>query len=264
MPLDSHLDITSDHKPGSASRTSITPDFVHAGGSLLHLSNLHRSICHKGYVLFEDLYLAGWGALRYLSNWRLNDLLSLSFTATLDGTRTEVCSDCLRFQLIPLSSSTLLLSLERSTSMVLLICRLSSHMVSLRTKAFVPALLRCSACNLIMNIPKWICWRPEYFYCLNKVLLLGQGLLAFLLIVLAVFLGLQLTLGTSVEDVWPSRTHFFGSFSNCSLKILLGSSKTCIFPSVLFTGSLPLIEKLSSLLAKLDSLQGQQAESPSQ
>ncbi|GJS49358.1 RNA-directed DNA polymerase [Tanacetum coccineum] len=34
--------------------------------------------------------------------------------------------------------------------------------------------------------------------------------------------------------------------------ILLGSSKTCIFPSVLFKGSLPLIEKLSSLLAKLD------------
>ncbi|GJW63050.1 Orf y [Tanacetum coccineum] len=57
---------------------------------------------------------------------------------------------------------------------------------------------------------------------------------------------------TSVEDVWPSRIHFFGYFSNCSLKILLGSSETCIFPSVLFTGSLPLIEKLSSLLAKLD------------
>ncbi|GJW02343.1 Orf y [Tanacetum coccineum] len=92
----------------------------------------------------------------------------------------------------------------------------------------------------------------QYFYCLNKLLLPGQGLLAFFLKVLAIFMGLQLTLITSVEDVWPSKTHFFGSFSNCSLKILLGSSKTCIFPSVLFTGSLPLIEKLSSLLAKLD------------
>ncbi|GJU25507.1 hypothetical protein Tco_1164128 [Tanacetum coccineum] len=90
--------------------------------------------------------------------------------------------------------------------MVPMICQLSSYLVALRTtKAFVPALLRCSACNLIMNIPKWICSRPEsnvdilfalqYFYCLNKVLLLGQGFLAFLLIVLAVFLGLQLTLG---------------------------------------------------------------------
>ncbi|GKG33938.1 hypothetical protein Tco_0434097, partial [Tanacetum coccineum] len=27
----SHLDITSDHKPGSAGNTSITPDSVHAG-----------------------------------------------------------------------------------------------------------------------------------------------------------------------------------------------------------------------------------------
>ncbi|GJY08084.1 hypothetical protein Tco_0375138 [Tanacetum coccineum] len=34
--------------------------------------------------------------------------------------------------------------------------------------------------------------------------------------------------------------------------ILLGSSKTCIFPFILFTGSFPLIEKLSSLLARLD------------
>ncbi|GKG58651.1 hypothetical protein Tco_0594421, partial [Tanacetum coccineum] len=31
MPLDSHLDITSDHRPGSAGITSITPDSVHAG-----------------------------------------------------------------------------------------------------------------------------------------------------------------------------------------------------------------------------------------
>ncbi|GKD44985.1 hypothetical protein Tco_1269630, partial [Tanacetum coccineum] len=30
--IDSHLDITSDHMPGSPGRTSITPDFVHAGG----------------------------------------------------------------------------------------------------------------------------------------------------------------------------------------------------------------------------------------
>ncbi|GJS71692.1 hypothetical protein Tco_0704533 [Tanacetum coccineum] len=29
---DSHLDIISDHKPGSAGKTSITPDFVHVGG----------------------------------------------------------------------------------------------------------------------------------------------------------------------------------------------------------------------------------------
>nr|GEX77887.1 ABC transporter Tap-like, P-loop containing nucleoside triphosphate hydrolase [Tanacetum cinerariifolium] len=56
----------------------------------------------------------------------------------------------------------------------------------------------------------------------------------------------------SVEDARPSGSHFFDSLSNCSLKILLGSSKTCIFPSTLFTGSLPLMEKLSSLLAKLD------------
>nr|GEX28794.1 putative polyprotein [Tanacetum cinerariifolium] len=56
----------------------------------------------------------------------------------------------------------------------------------------------------------------------------------------------------SVEDVRPSGSHFFDSFSNCSLKILLGSSKTCIFLFVPFTGSLPLMEKLSSLLAKLD------------
>ncbi|GJY90462.1 hypothetical protein Tco_0505658 [Tanacetum coccineum] len=32
MPLDSYLDITSDHKPGSAGNTSITSDSVHAGG----------------------------------------------------------------------------------------------------------------------------------------------------------------------------------------------------------------------------------------
>ncbi|GKA52522.1 hypothetical protein Tco_0745837, partial [Tanacetum coccineum] len=51
------------------------------------------------------------GARRYLLNWRLNDLLSLSFTATLDGTRAEVSLDGFRFQLIPSSSSTLLLSL---------------------------------------------------------------------------------------------------------------------------------------------------------
>ncbi|GJU00632.1 hypothetical protein Tco_1110970, partial [Tanacetum coccineum] len=57
---------------------------------------------------------------------------------------------------------------------------------------------------------------------------------------------------TSVEDAWSSRSHFFDSFSNCSLKILLGSSKTCIFPSILFTGSFPLMEKLSRLLARLD------------
>nr|GFD19222.1 hypothetical protein [Tanacetum cinerariifolium] len=28
----SHLDITSDHRPGSAGKTSITPDSVYAGG----------------------------------------------------------------------------------------------------------------------------------------------------------------------------------------------------------------------------------------
>nr|GEY78559.1 hypothetical protein [Tanacetum cinerariifolium] len=70
-----------------------------------------------------------------------------------------------------------------------------------------------------------------------------------------IFLGWKLRLclrRASVEHVRPSRSHFFDSLSNCSLKILLGSSKTCIFPSDLFTGSLPLIEKLSSLLAKLD------------
>nr|GFB74655.1 hypothetical protein [Tanacetum cinerariifolium] len=55
-----------------------------------------------------------------------------------------------------------------------------------------------------------------------------------------------------VEDARPSGSHFFDSFSNCSLKILLGSSKMCIFSSVLFTRSLPPMEKLSSLLAKLD------------
>ncbi|GKB45635.1 hypothetical protein Tco_0896388 [Tanacetum coccineum] len=57
---------------------------------------------------------------------------------------------------------------------------------------------------------------------------------------------------TSVEDAWSSGSHFFDSFSNCSLKILLGSSKTCIFPSILFTGSFPLMEKLSSLLTRLN------------
>ncbi|GKA07854.1 hypothetical protein Tco_0687078, partial [Tanacetum coccineum] len=135
-------------------------------------------------------------------------------TATLDGTRIEVCSDVLRFQLIPSRSSTLLLSPERSTSMVPMICRLSSHLVSLRTtKAFVPALLRCSACNLTINIPKWICWRPEsnvgilcalqHFYCLNKVLLLGQGLLAFLLIVLA-----EMQKGKNREIVGPDFVSF--------------------------------------------------------
>ncbi|GKE05733.1 hypothetical protein Tco_1397751 [Tanacetum coccineum] len=30
--IDSHLDITFDHRPGSAGNTSITPDSVHAGG----------------------------------------------------------------------------------------------------------------------------------------------------------------------------------------------------------------------------------------
>nr|GFA72725.1 hypothetical protein [Tanacetum cinerariifolium] len=101
---------------------------------------------------------------------------------------------------------------ERSTSMVAIICRLSSNLVSRRTtRAFVPGLLRWSACSLIMNIPR-----------------------------------------ASVKDARPSGSHFFDSLSNCSLKILLGSSKTCIFPSDLFTGSVPLIEKLSSLLAKLD------------
>nr|GFD18733.1 hypothetical protein [Tanacetum cinerariifolium] len=87
-----------------------------------------------------------------------------------------------------------------STSMVAIICRLSSHLVSRRTtRAFVLGLLRAS-----------------------------------------------------VEDARPSGSYFFDSLSNCSLKILLGSSKTCIFPSDLFTRSLPLMEKLSSLLAKLD------------
>ncbi|GJT85718.1 hypothetical protein Tco_1067435 [Tanacetum coccineum] len=31
---DSHLDITSYHKPGSAGKTSITPDYIHVGGSV--------------------------------------------------------------------------------------------------------------------------------------------------------------------------------------------------------------------------------------
>nr|GEV01832.1 hypothetical protein [Tanacetum cinerariifolium] len=56
----------------------------------------------------------------------------------------------------------------------------------------------------------------------------------------------------SIKDARPSGSHFFNSLSNCSLKILLGSSKTCIFPSDLFMRSLPLMEKLLSLLAKLD------------
>nr|GEU36085.1 ribonuclease H-like domain-containing protein [Tanacetum cinerariifolium] len=56
----------------------------------------------------------------------------------------------------------------------------------------------------------------------------------------------------SVKDARPSGSHFFDSLSNCSLKILLGFLKTCIFPFDLFTGSLPLMEKLSSLLVKLD------------
>ncbi|GJX02764.1 hypothetical protein Tco_0188680 [Tanacetum coccineum] len=166
---------------------------------------------------------------------------------------------------------------------------LLSHGVSGTTKA----ILFCVLVDVVHSNVDILC-ALQYFYYLNKVLLLGQGLLAFLLIVLAGLLVFSWTLGngcnvsskyhsccssclisvsghcsittyliflswkfcclrrTSVEDVWPSRTHFFGSFSNCSLKILLGSSKTCIFPSVLFTGSLPLIEKLSSLLAKLD------------
>ncbi|GKE92330.1 hypothetical protein Tco_1573425, partial [Tanacetum coccineum] len=54
---------------------------------------------------------------------------------------------------------------------------------------------------------------------------------------------------TSVEDAWSSGSHFFDSFSNCSLKILLGSSNTCIFPFILFTVSFPLMETSQSLLS---------------
>ncbi|GJT20441.1 hypothetical protein Tco_0890378 [Tanacetum coccineum] len=45
MPLDSHLDITSDHRPGSAGNTSITPDSVHAGGRV-HYEELYEDEEH--------------------------------------------------------------------------------------------------------------------------------------------------------------------------------------------------------------------------
>ncbi|GJV70958.1 hypothetical protein Tco_1490953, partial [Tanacetum coccineum] len=52
------------------------------------------SWCSPGNSFISDFpSIKAEGALRYLSNWRLNDLLSLSFTATLDGTRTVVCSE---------------------------------------------------------------------------------------------------------------------------------------------------------------------------
>nr|GEU50219.1 TPA: orf y [Tanacetum cinerariifolium] len=44
MPLDSHLDITSDHKPGSADRTSITSDSVHAGGKVHNFEGIQKAL----------------------------------------------------------------------------------------------------------------------------------------------------------------------------------------------------------------------------
>ncbi|GKA13148.1 hypothetical protein Tco_0692794, partial [Tanacetum coccineum] len=43
MHLDSHIDITSDHKPGSAGRTSIIPDSVHAGARVLEDEPLNQT-----------------------------------------------------------------------------------------------------------------------------------------------------------------------------------------------------------------------------
>ncbi|GJU84026.1 hypothetical protein Tco_1291572, partial [Tanacetum coccineum] len=41
---DSHLDITSDHRPGSAGNTSITPDSVHVGGSIGKMGSNEETI----------------------------------------------------------------------------------------------------------------------------------------------------------------------------------------------------------------------------
>nr|GEZ90993.1 hypothetical protein [Tanacetum cinerariifolium] len=162
-------------------------------------------------------------------------------------------------QPVAVTSSMGVVFMERSTSMVAIIYRLSSHLVSRRTtKTFVPALLRCSACSFIMNIPS--CFKSsivvvssENSSCCSSHLMSVSGHLS--VATDLIFLSWKLCLclrRASVEDARPSGSHFFDSLSNCSLKILLGSSKTCIFPSDLFTRSLPLMEKLSSLLAKLD------------
>nr|GEW40347.1 reverse transcriptase domain-containing protein [Tanacetum cinerariifolium] len=214
----SHLDITSDHMPGSVGKTSITPDSVHAGGRVHYGS---PNVDHFS----SDLHFDRLGLL---------DLLTL-------------------FK-------------ERSTSMVVIICRLSSHLVSRRTtRAFVPVLLRWNTCSLIMNISRlsfWVysCFKSSIVIVSPKNSSCCSGYLMSVPVHLSVasdliFLSWKLCLcfhRASVEDARPSGSHFFDSFSNCSLKILLGSSKGCIFSSVLFTGSLPLMEKLSSLLAKLD------------
>nr|GEU54365.1 hypothetical protein [Tanacetum cinerariifolium] len=49
--IDSHLDIKSDHKPGSAGRTSITLDYVHAGG------RVHCELWYSSYPSLKALPL---------------------------------------------------------------------------------------------------------------------------------------------------------------------------------------------------------------
>ncbi|GJU61152.1 hypothetical protein Tco_1238918 [Tanacetum coccineum] len=87
-----------------------------------------------------------------------------------------------------LSDDTSCVPAERSTSMVPMICRLSSYLVTLRTtKAFVPSLLRCSAYWLGLslfphdlfvksNVGILRVWK-EFFLCLNKSTSAGERIL---------------------------------------------------------------------------------------
>ncbi|GKC72274.1 hypothetical protein Tco_1118157 [Tanacetum coccineum] len=68
--LNSHLDITSDHKPGFAGKTSITPDSVNAGGSV-HSKKASSMNTHKIN--------------------RINAPPSLSFEGTKESSYSNLC-----------------------------------------------------------------------------------------------------------------------------------------------------------------------------
>ncbi|GJS59279.1 hypothetical protein Tco_0654063 [Tanacetum coccineum] len=59
--IDSHLDITSDHRPGSAGNTSITPDSVHAGGRVQRSSSPDEYDAPPDTTPIEEIAAIGWG-----------------------------------------------------------------------------------------------------------------------------------------------------------------------------------------------------------
>nr|GFA65068.1 RNA-directed DNA polymerase [Tanacetum cinerariifolium] len=189
--------------------------------------------------LFPPLLSSSSQSLSFSASFRIVTFPGVT-SSSENSSRVTSSSENSSPQPVAAISSIGVVFMERSTSIVVIVCRLSSHLVSRRTtRAFVPALLWWSACSLIMNIPSHLMSVPSHLSVATDLIFLSRKLCLCLR-------------RASVKDVRPSGSHFFDSLSNCSLKILLGSSKTCIFPSDLFTRSVPLIEKLSSLLAKLD------------